>query len=279
MLGMISFNLWHPRFLGVQEDVFQLQRQRSDSRPSSAIFLAFNRLSQGKLRAALEGLDDPLLPPLSSIGIAYYSLSVGLPIPVERLDRELTVAMAESLGAEGRDYLAMIYVGAFAADRARWPEHEKAVVWLRDDAQRALASGDSAKARFLGGEALALDGYRQWKEGNPGDAVRTLETAQRQATGNGPESFVNSMLRFWLGKLLLETGRSQEAERYFRSLQPDPIASYELGEIYEDLGEFAKARESYELFAIGWQDADPELQPRVVEARAAIQRLTSAIKE
>jgi hypothetical protein len=74
-------------------------------------------------------------------------------------------------------------------------------------------------------------------------------------------------------------GRTRDAARYFASLYPDPIASYELGQIYEELGEFTKARESYELFVVALQEADPELQPRVQEARAAIQRLSSVMRE
>jgi hypothetical protein len=90
---------------------------------------------------------------------------------------------------------------------------------------------------------------------------------------------VNASIRWWLGTLYLEMGRLPDAERAFRSFYPDPLAAYHLGKVYEELGEFSKAREAYVLFVVGWQDADAELQPKVQEARAAVQRLTSAIKE
>jgi NADP-dependent 3-hydroxy acid dehydrogenase YdfG len=50
-------------------------------------------------------------------------------------------------------------------------------------------------------------------------------------------------------------------------------------EPHEQLGEFAQARDAYAVFVAAWQDADPELQPRVEEARAAIQRVTTLVKE
>ena len=86
---------------------------------------------------------------------------------------------------------------------------------------------------------------------------------------------MNAAIRWWLGDLLLEMGRPQEAARYFESFWNDPFAGSRLGPIYEQLGERAKAREAYALVALAWKDADPELQPRVREARAAVQRLAS----
>lgn len=280
-LTTVGFSLWNPRFLPLQEEVFQVQRQRSDAPPTAALFLARNLISQGKLGSALERMDDPLLPPGFTYAALYYSFAAGLPIPEATLDRELTVERAESLGAQGQrgNRLAIVYAGGYAADRARWADHERAVAWLRGEARRSLGAGDSTTSRFVEGEALGLEGYRQWKEGRREEAARMLETAQRNATGYGPESFVNGLLRLWLGKLMLEMGRPRDAERYFASFYPDPLTSYELGKIYEELGDYTKARAAYELFALAWKDADSELQPRVVEARAAIQRLSSVIKE
>jgi tetratricopeptide (TPR) repeat protein len=46
-----------------------------------------------------------------------------------------------------------------------------------------------------------------------------------------------------------------------------------LGELYEARGDRGKAREYYGRFVDLWQDADPELQPMVTRARAALRRL------
>ncbi len=64
---------------------------------------------------------------------------------------------------------------------------------------------------------------------------------------------------------------------------PDPFANtastwhprllQELGELYEQKGDRAKALERYRSFVELWQNADPELQPRVREIRERIARL------
>ncbi len=64
---------------------------------------------------------------------------------------------------------------------------------------------------------------------------------------------------------------------------PDPFAEtdatwrprllQELGELYEAKGDRVKALERYRAFVDLWQDADPELQPRVREVRERIARL------
>jgi len=46
-----------------------------------------------------------------------------------------------------------------------------------------------------------------------------------------------------------------------------------LGELYDAKGNVAKAIENYEKFVGLWKDADPELQPKVREARARLDAL------
>jgi len=57
------------------------------------------------------------------------------------------------------------------------------------------------------------------------------------------------------------------------------MSQRELGKIYEQLEEHDKALESYEYFVEYWNDADPELQPIVEEARQAIIRLQGLRRE
>ncbi len=52
-----------------------------------------------------------------------------------------------------------------------------------------------------------------------------------------------------------------------------PDVYYRLGELYEWKGERARALEFYQKFADLWKDADPELQPRVREARRRVAAL------
>jgi tetratricopeptide (TPR) repeat protein len=48
-----------------------------------------------------------------------------------------------------------------------------------------------------------------------------------------------------------------------------------LGELHESLGHREQAIEYYGTFIDLWEDADPELQPQVEAARAALARLTA----
>ena len=49
----------------------------------------------------------------------------------------------------------------------------------------------------------------------------------------------------------------------------------ERGRVNERLGNWEKAVESYSFVAAAWRNADPELQPLVQEAKAALARLTA----
>ncbi len=52
-----------------------------------------------------------------------------------------------------------------------------------------------------------------------------------------------------------------------------PGAYQRLGELYEATGDRDKAIEYYSAFVDLWDEADPELQPRVADIRARIARL------
>ncbi len=53
-------------------------------------------------------------------------------------------------------------------------------------------------------------------------------------------------------------------------------ALYRLGELYESAGDTKHATEYYGRFVDLWKNADPDLQPRVVEARKRIERMNRA---
>jgi tetratricopeptide (TPR) repeat protein len=52
-----------------------------------------------------------------------------------------------------------------------------------------------------------------------------------------------------------------------------PIAYFRLAELYEAKGERAKAADFYGRFTELWREADPDLQPRVREAKRRLVRL------
>jgi tetratricopeptide (TPR) repeat protein len=276
--------LSHPRLLAVQERLMNGLRKRKDPavRDEATEALFFNYLNRGKVRAMYALLDDPTSPsffPKMAPAVLYLASSLGLPVPPERYATKLKVPSAETpLTDFWGSGLDAFYAGAFSADQKRWTDVDAAVLRMRAFAGDFLSRGDSTTARFAEGAARALEGYELWKRGEGSEAVPVLQSAQRQATPF-ERGDLNFTIRAWLGGLLLELGRPQEAEPYYRSLSDAVFAYYKLGQIYEGLGKNVEAREAYQTFVLATQDADPELQPRVEEARSAVSRLTSVIRE
>lgn len=58
-----------------------------------------------------------------------------------------------------------------------------------------------------------------------------------------------------------------------------PYTLRRLGELYEATGDAEKAIEYYGRFVELWRDADPELQPRVREARERMERVRAAVQD
>ena len=116
--------------------------------------------------------------------------------------------------------------------------------------------------------AKSLRGYGLWRRSGPDEALAILGDPNQMGT-NGNDWW-------WLGQLYQELGRFRNAERVYRthSILIHPLVHRELGGVYEALDKYDKAREAYEYFVEYWNEADPELQPMVEEARQAIARLT-----
>jgi tetratricopeptide (TPR) repeat protein len=196
------------------------------------------------------------------------------------LERILAAGAADTTGEFPiRDLSTFLWVGAYAVDRGNREEYAAALDRQRARARDYLAQGYSLNARRQEATARALEGYALWKRGQKTQAIRALETAQRQVYGGYVMWFPpNVTVRWWLGELMLEVDRPRDAERYLKSLPGDPFAALRLGKVYEDLGEFEEARASYEYALLSWQHADPELQPRIQEARQALARLPKPIR-
>jgi class 3 adenylate cyclase/tetratricopeptide (TPR) repeat protein len=256
----------HPRLREMQREILVVLRERPSDRGVATMSLFWNALSRGRLEEAIGYLEDPGTPqPLRAFGL--YNVYVrGMPLSPGRLERELDTNVAE-----GAPWFASFYAGAYAADRGEWAKHAAALGRLQKGAEHSLVEGNVTVARNHEEAAEALQGYGLWKRGRRAEALRSLEALQRRA------DFLNDILRWWLGKLLLEMERPREAERYFRSFWQDPLAAYYLGKINEELEEPAKAREAYALFLYAWREADPALEPLVRDAQSAVARLGQVV--
>jgi DNA-binding SARP family transcriptional activator/predicted negative regulator of RcsB-dependent stress response len=258
------------------EQVLRKVRERGgERRPEATSELFWVSLAQGKAREALGWVDDPFLPEERKGMMLLVLDELGVAIPTARLDSELTIDTADSA-----DVFRIFYAGFYAASRARWQVLRSLLERLQSHAQRLRVAGDSSEAGFTEAVRQALEGYALWRRGQRDTALVLLERSQRRAVGNWERAIVNLRLRLWLGRLLMETGRPREALSYFGSLTgtSHPV-DYERGRIYEQLGQLERAREAYALFLASRQQADPMFQPKVQDARAALQRLAVVTTE
>jgi class 3 adenylate cyclase/tetratricopeptide (TPR) repeat protein len=259
---LVGNYLEHPRLKETQRRVLAVLRERPSDRGVATMSLFWNALGRGKLEEAVGYLEEPGAPQaLRAFGL--FNIHVRrMPLPPGRLDEE---------PGTGDDpdapWFASFYAGTRAADRGQWAGHAAMLGRLRKGAERSLAEGNAALARNHDEAAEALQGYGLWRRGRRAEALRSLEALQRRA------DFLNDILRWWLGELLVEMGRPGDAERYFRSFWQDPLAAYHLGRITEDLGEPAEARRGYAFFLEAWRESDPSLAPLVEDARSALARL------
>jgi hypothetical protein len=123
-----------------------------------------------------------------------------------------------------------------------------------------------------------------------GDPARALEALKRASFDSwyvlavGSPFYLPPLERYRRAEALAALGPSKEALDWYKSfanyslyaivyVAPSELRS---AEIYERLGQRAKAAEQYASFIERWSDCDPELQPQVARARAALERLHGA---
>ncbi|HYO46766.1 MAG TPA: tetratricopeptide repeat protein [Gemmatimonadota bacterium] len=260
-------DLRHPRFRDMEARVYEIARESGSL--NARILLAQNRIQRGRPAEALEMIEDAGFPPVARLSNLYWARLQGLPVPDEDLDGAVELDPEDAPdGAPRAIYL--FFRGAWAADQGREGDRSAARGALRDLAARLRVEGDTLAGRFAGGAGIALDGLLAWKRGDRGLAEEYFTEARMLATGHGGQWAVNGMIRWWLGELLIEQGRFQEAEPYLASLWFDSMADRRLGDVYVEMGELEKAREQYERFLTAWRDAEPEMEPAVARARQAL---------
>jgi class 3 adenylate cyclase/TolB-like protein len=286
ILTEVILHLGNPRLHEASQEALRVLLARPDHRDDwVGLFLIL--YPRGKVRAALDVLNDPVIGPAVRAAWIYRLYQAGAEIPPEELERILAAGAADTTAGRFPAIFpsTFLWVGAYAVDRGNWEEYAAALDRQRARARGYLAQGDSLNASGQEAAARALEGYALWKGGQKAQAIRLLETAQQPLYGYewglifGP----NFTVRGWLGELMLEVDRPRDAERYFKSLDPpglsrDPFTALWLAKVYEELGEFEKARESYEYALLSWQDADPEMRPRIEATQQALERLPKSLR-
>ncbi|HKA58332.1 MAG TPA: protein kinase, partial [Gemmatimonadales bacterium] len=174
------------------------------------------------------------------------------------------------LAAEDRPYtlLASVYAEAGEPDRAKrlMAEYERAIpeALRRADEGRHAAAGNIAFAE--GRLEQAVQSFRAFIEEADCGTCGLFELGRVYDRLGQPDSAV----------ALYE--RAVTTPHFARLLTDAPtlaLAYRRLGELYEQRGDKAKAREYYGKFVDLWKDADPELQRSVRDVRSRLQRLTA----
>jgi eukaryotic-like serine/threonine-protein kinase len=279
---------------GDLERAESLIRERRDAfRGSPAVQLETSSqlgdlsLVQGRLAAAESHFRDALAVAETrapgarlnwEINIALAALRLGRP-PAEalrRVDALLAAGALAELEPEARPYpaLARIFADAARPDRAR----------------AFLASWESGRTPeerrrpppFL----RAIQGAIAVAEGRYDDAVGEFRAWRREAPQCVPCGLPDLARTFDLA------GRPDSARVYYERFIDTPFlprldndarvlpqALERLGELYEMTGDVANAVAVTSRFVTLWENADPELQPRVQAARERLRRLGGAERQ
>ncbi|HTJ23868.1 MAG TPA: serine/threonine-protein kinase [Gemmatimonadaceae bacterium] len=127
--------------------------------------------------------------------------------------------------------------------------------------------------------------------GKPRDALAEFRRAD-VAWDSAPADECAPCLPFNLGRAYDAAGQADSAAMFFErytatpywlkaSAEFDPVRlpaiRERLGQLYESMGKLDKAMEQYRAFIELWKNADPELQPRVAEARRRMERLQAQL--
>jgi tetratricopeptide (TPR) repeat protein len=151
---------------------------------------------------------------------------------------------------------------------------------MRHAAELERAGGPKEAATLVRDLALTVRADVALGRGNPAEALKLLEPVR----GEVPREllvvpfFSEEGSRYLKAELLYRLGRDQEALRWFsNSLQGGPSelafmapAQLRQAELYERLGDRKRAADHYSRFIHLWQNCDPQLRPRVEEARGRL---------
>jgi tetratricopeptide (TPR) repeat protein len=212
--------------------------------------------------------------PLSESGLRLVAHLQGL--PSAHGTRELVTVLGPS-----SDPWAHFLLGALAVQEDRWDGVRRELDWLTA-ATRGMDPGSYGAAA-----AHALEAYAEARRSDVSTGVDAMERLMSDPAGFGyvttegliTTTFVHGLLRQELGRLLLSSGRLEEAERYFDSLTYPiwelnvGLAEACLGEVHERLGEPELAARHYRRLAWWWQNGEPPYRAVAEQGRLAATRL------
>jgi tetratricopeptide (TPR) repeat protein len=204
---------------------------------------------------------------------------------VREVDNFVAMVPFDSLDVLDRPYLALarLYAEAGRARRARTylADYERAVPkifrgadqsrWLRTRGAIRLAEG-AARQALTDFEEASRHGHNN--EGFLDDSYVLLNERPELARAYDRAGRVDAAIATYERYLAISSVTRTDIDAF--ELAP---ALYRLAELYEARNDGAAAARYYRRFAELWQDADPELQPRVQMAQRRADSLTTMTKQ
>ena len=237
------------------------------------------RVPNGQISAARQALARVAGVPVTGNRAARWEIQLHLSgFPDSAAARRAARVIAAEEGPDDHHFWA----GALAISEGRWTDVETVRRVLEREAQAFDAEGspprwDDPRA-YSAAYAAALGAYARIVRGDR-SRLAEFESALGRLPGVGwdleqPQQY----LRYRVGKLLFDDGRTQDAERYFRSFQPYDYfytsqAELYLGRIAEASGRPEEAVTHYGRFVRWWRYADEPLRPLWEEAQQALSRI------
>jgi TolB-like protein len=227
--------------------------------PALEIFVrSYGLVAQPLLSPSLAELGQARADLLAMDGVSFATLQIRdtVYLPVHRLYHLGRLALRLHRGAEASEYAARLE--RLAAS---------------DSLLRSIAAFSAGSLRA---HALAAAGRRE-------EALRALDdldalglVSRAMSRRSGVDTDVRE--RWLRAELFRELGRDREALDWYVTVidDTDPVflapSSLRAAQMRERLGQRREAADDYRMFIALWHDADPELQPFVLEAR---RRLTA----
>jgi tetratricopeptide (TPR) repeat protein len=201
----------------------------------------------------------------ASRGIAALDAALrATPVTSVPLARDQSMSLALGFSRLGAPAKAREVMSQYESRLDTMGRRRNAVVLARTRGMIALAEGkpDSAIAYFRRGDVEA-DGL---PSSNCTACTPLLVGLAFDRAGHADSA------RAYLGQYVDMSGTGHTfVDRFYMA-----PSLYRLGELYESSGDTKHATEYYGRFVDLWANADPDLQPRVVEARRRIERMNRA---
>ncbi len=216
------------------------------------------------LREGYRSLDRPNLRTFALI------LSAAGYLPPEEVQEDLDASRRDSTD------VSLWAQGVVQAAR-RSPANAEYARRLREQAMRLRNAGDALAAERREGLAAGLEALARGFRGDRRGAVPPLrEAVERFGAGDFMSYVVSTVHRLYLTAWLAERPEGEQEALEILSTTYVPFRAHAdqlAARIFERQGRVTEAAERYGRVIEVWQDAEPELQLAVAEARAALERL------